>query len=249
MATKIKFYYLDKRVKGEAIRLALLVASIPFEDVRLSYDAVASMRESGFLPFSHVPALTIGDNPQVHTQSQALLRWAGRLGGLYPEEHQLRIDCVTEIVDDLYTEIIKVGYGAAMCRDPHTGRPMVPLTPSQRTQVALSNGGILFPGRFAQLERMLSAATNATMLSGDSSITAVASPALDGPYFTGRQLTIADISFYVLASAILDGAWEGNGVGADALDGCERLLGIVQLVGAHPKVSAWNAAHPAKWFG
>jgi len=229
-APKVKFYYLDKRVKGEQIRLALVVGGIPFEDVRVSYDDVASMRDTGFLPFSHVPAMQLGDDPVVHTQSQALLRWAGRRGGLYPEEHQLRIDCVTEIVNDLYTELIKVGYGAAMCRDPSSGRPMVQLTPSQRQQVAMSNGDILFPARFAQLERMLVSS-------------------VEGPYFAGQQLTIADLSFYVLASAIVVGAWEGNGVGRETLDGCERLLRIVELVGAHPRVTAWNAQNPARWFG
>lgn len=132
--------------------------------------------------------------------------------------------------DDLYTELIKVGYGAAMCRNPTSGRPMVPLTPEQQRAVATSNGDILFPQRFAQLECMLGASSQ-------------------GPYFAGAQLTIADLSFYVLASAILAGAWVGNGVGADALDGCERLLKIEKLVSEHPRVASWNAEHPRSWFG
>ena len=42
------------------------------------------------------------------------MRWAGRKGGLYPEEHQLRIDAVTDTVVELYEHIVKVGYGSAM---------------------------------------------------------------------------------------------------------------------------------------
>ena len=68
-------------------------------------------------------------------------------------------------------------------------------------------------------------------------------------YFCGDQLTIADLSFYVLASSILDGSWSGNGVGPEVLGGCDKLLNIARLVGEHPRVVAWNAAHPAEWFG
>ena len=47
----------------------------------------------------------------------------------------------------------------------------------------------------------------------------------------------------------LDGAWAGNGVEPDVLDGCDKLLEVVRLVGEHPRVKEWNAAHPAEWFG
>ena len=235
--TAVTAFEVKATSKIDEIMHAITTGAIPFEDVRVSYERVHELRSTGFLPFSHVPAMQIGDDPTVHTQSQALLRWAGKQGGLYPAEHQLRIDCVTEIVDDLYTELIKVGYGAAMCRDPTSGRPMVPLTPAQRQQVAMSNSEILFPQRFAQLERMLAASSQ-------------------GPYFAGEQLTIADLYFYVLSSAILSGAWEGNGAGPETLDGCERLLNIEKLVAAHPRVVAWNADHrgverggATPWFG
>lgn len=235
---RLRFYYLDKRVKGECIRLALVVAGLPFEDIRLSYEEVHAMRSAGRLPFSQVPVLQIGDDPTLHGQSQALLRWAGRKGGLYPEEHQLRIDAVTDVVVELYEHIVKVGYGSAMTRDPFTGRPMVPLSMAQRMEVARSNGDFLFPARFQQLERLV--VEPAPGAETDER----------GPrFFCGEQLTIADISLYVIASAILDGAWAGNGVGPDALDGCDKLREIVRLVGDDPRVKAWNAAHPAEWFG
>lgn len=232
---KIRLYYLDKRVKGECVRLALVVAGIDFEDVRCSYEQVHEMRASGKLPFSQVPALQIGndDDAPLYAQSQALLRWAGRKGGLYPEEHQLRIDAVTDVIVELYTEIIKVGYGSVMTRHPITGRPMVQLSPNQRMEVARNCGEVLFPVRFQQLNRLVlpSSTTGKSM------------------YFCGDEMTIADLSFYVLASAILDGAWSGNGVGPEVLNGCSKLTNIAALVGEHPRVAAWNKAHPAQWFG
>ena len=73
---ELRYYYLDKRVKGESVRLALFVGGIEFEDVRLTYHEVQEMRVSGKLPFSQVPALQIGsgDDAPIYAQSQALLR-------------------------------------------------------------------------------------------------------------------------------------------------------------------------------
>merc|ERR1719460_1475546 len=175
---KLRYYYLDKRVKGESIRLALVVGGFPFEDVRCSYEEVAEMRASGRLPFSQVPALQIGDDPTLHGQSQALLRWAGRMGGLYPIEHQLRIDAVTDTIVELYEHIVKVGYGSAMTRHPETGRPMVALSAMQRMQVAQHCGDVLFPTRFRQLERQVLALQTQQQQPSQ--------------YFCGTQLTIAD---------------------------------------------------------
>ena len=116
---RLRFFYLDKRVKGECIRLALVVAGIPFEDVRVSYAEVAAMRDAGRLPFSQVPVLQIGDDPTLHGQSQALLRWAGRKGGMYPEEHQLRIDAVTDVIVELYEHVSPYCSPALRLRSRH----------------------------------------------------------------------------------------------------------------------------------
>ena len=255
----LRYYYLDKRVKGESIRLALVVGGIPFEDVRCSYEEVAAMRASSCLPFSQVPALQIGDDPTLHGQSQALLRWAGRTAGLYPVEHQLRIDAVTDTIVELYEHVVKVGYGSAMTRNPKTGRPMVQLSDFQRFEVSRCCGEVLFPTRFRQLERLVlelveaptSDTREAGAAAGGAAADASAHPTPQQPsrYFCGSRLTIADLSLYVLASAILDGAWAGNGVEPEVLDECPRLVNIVRLVEAHPRVKAWNDAHPCSWFG
>merc|ERR1719210_3118437 len=81
---KVKFTYLDKRIRGEATRLVLLLGDVPFEDERLSYEEI--MERRGELPFSQVPVLRIGNDQGLYAQSNALLRWAGREGGLYPTD-------------------------------------------------------------------------------------------------------------------------------------------------------------------
>lgn len=221
---KVKLTYLDKRVKGEAIRLALVVGGIPFEDERLGYHEVAARRDSGELPFSQVPVLDIGDGHGPYAQSQALLRWAGRKGGLYPEDWQLTIDAVTEVVSELWTDIIKLGYGSAMMRNPVTAEPMVRLTQNQRMQAAQLCNEVVFPTRFGQLENLLMANC--------------------GPYFCGNQITIADLSFYALASNIQKGVWMGNGVEPQVLNHCPQLQALLKQVDEHPRVQKWYASNP-----
>lgn len=204
-----------------------MYGGIPFEDERISYADVANMRDS--LPFSQVPVLDLRDGSDLHAQSQALLRWAGGQSGLYPLQHQLEIDCATEVVSELYNAVVKVGYGSAMLRHPQTGCPMVRLTPQQRQEMSEMCGTVLFPIRFAQLEAQITRA--------------------GGDYLCGSQVTIADISFYVLASSIMRGAWAGNGVGPDSLQHCPKLLALERLIGAHPRIKNWNDQHPMEWWG
>lgn len=222
---KIKLTYLDKKVKGEAVRLALVVGGIDFEDERVSYQEIAVRREAGQLPFSQVPVLDIGDGHGCYAQSGALLRWAGRQGGLYPDEHMLTCDAVVETIADLWQECIKMGYGSAMMRHPITARPMVQLTDAQHREARQMCHDVLFPVRFGQLETILQKSS--------------------GPYFCGAKITIADIAFYAMASQILIGSWAGNGVSPDVLDGCSQLLQLVQTVEAHPRIREWNARQRA----
>jgi glutathione S-transferase len=81
------------------VRLALYHGKIDFEDERISYDEVAERRAKGLLPHGQVPVLEI-DGVR-HSQSMALLRWAGQRAGLYPALLQLQIDAVHESLADV----------------------------------------------------------------------------------------------------------------------------------------------------
>ena len=215
---KIRFTYLDKPVKGDAIRYAFVVAGIDFEDERISYAEVARRREAGLLPFGQVPVIEV--DGETHAQSGALLRWAGRIGGLYPDEHMLRIDAVLEVLNELWPELIKIGYRSAMLRHPVTANPMVVLTADQQAEQRELCRDVLFPVRFEQLERMI----------------------VKGPYFCGEQVTLADVAFYAMAHQILSGFWTGNGITAAVLDGCPRLQQVADSVHQLPLVASWNAS-------
>ncbi len=84
MAPELKLTYFDIRGRAEAIRLALHLADIPFTDERLPREEAMALIAEGSLPFHALPVLEVGG--KLHAQSLALLRYVGKLGGLYPED-------------------------------------------------------------------------------------------------------------------------------------------------------------------
>merc|ERR1712113_1108588 len=111
-----------------------------------------------------------------------------------------------------------------MMRNPITAEPMVRLTQKQQKEAAQLCNDVVFPTRFGQLEKIFIAN--------------------GGPYFCGTQITIADISFYALASNILRGVWAGNGVQPESLNHCPQLRALLKQVNDHPRIQEWYVSHP-----
>lgn len=84
--------------RAEPVRLALHIGGVAFEDHRFAFPAFAEFRKS--TPFGQVPTLHV-DGAQF-TQSDAILRYAGKLAGLYPTDplQALLCDEVTYVVED-----------------------------------------------------------------------------------------------------------------------------------------------------
>jgi glutathione S-transferase len=90
--------------RGESVRIALHAAGIEFEDERLSFEEFGEMRHT--LRFSSLPALEIDGNPV--TQSNAILRYIGKMAGLYPEDDLQALYCdeVLDANEDVYHYIV-----------------------------------------------------------------------------------------------------------------------------------------------
>eukprot|EP00965_Chrysotila_dentata_P165683 5470372-Pleurochrysis_carterae.AAC.3 len=215
----LKLTYLDFRGVAEPIRLALTIGDIPFEDVRIGYDGVKALRAQGKLPYGQVPILEI--DGVVHSQSAALLRWAGKKAGLYPEELQLKIDAVHECIADINKAILPQVYKHALGRNPLTGGFYAGSALSADQMVAVKHhlNEELLPAKFAQLEQTLKAS--------------------GGPFMTGAAMTTCDLELYVLGSGVLDGS-HCSGISPDVLRDCPGLTKLVKLVEANPKVAEWN---------
>ena len=95
----IKLSYFDVHGgRAEPVRLALAIGSIAFEDHRFTFPDFAEVRKTA--PFGQVPLMFV-DGVAV-TQSDAMLRYAGKLAGLYPSDayQALLCDEVAYVVEE-----------------------------------------------------------------------------------------------------------------------------------------------------
>lgn len=75
--------------RGEAIRIAFHASGIRFEDNRISFKEFGAMRQS--TRFNSLPVLEI-DGAEI-TQTNGILRYLGKLGGLYPDDNMQALYC------------------------------------------------------------------------------------------------------------------------------------------------------------
>lgn len=104
--TTYKLTYFDMDWgRAAPIRLAFHLAGIEFEDHRISFDEFRETRDA--FRFTCVPVLEIDGQPV--TQSNAISRYVGKLGGLYPEDplQALYCDEVLGALDDLTGHIVR----------------------------------------------------------------------------------------------------------------------------------------------
>ena len=135
---KLKLSYFDFHGgRAEPIRLALAIGGIAFEDHRFTFPEFAEVRKT--TPFGQVPTLHV-DGVQV-TQSDAILRYVGKLAGLYPTDawQALLCDEVAYVVEEAG---VKLGPSFSMKGDEQ-----------KAARVALVNGSM--PVYLGWLQRQL----------------------------------------------------------------------------------------------
>lgn len=100
-AFKLKVTYFDGPWLAEPIRNTFILGGIDFEDERIQWADFAALKPS--LPFGSLPILTVNDE-QVYSQSDAILRYAGKLTGLYPADllDAMKVDEVLGGLHDLF---------------------------------------------------------------------------------------------------------------------------------------------------
>ena len=102
---KLKLTYFDfSSGRAEPARLAFHIGGIPFEDHRFAPADFPEVRKAA--PLNQVPFLEIDGS--VVTQSDAITRYAGKLGGLYPEDTMQALFC-DEVMGALEDVNVKIG--------------------------------------------------------------------------------------------------------------------------------------------
>ena len=100
----LKLTYFNVEGAAEKIRLAFKLGGIEFDDERIERANWPALKPSA--PFGQLPLLSIDGKPPI-SQSNAILRYAGRLSGLYPEDplQAMRVDEVIGLHDDFFRSI------------------------------------------------------------------------------------------------------------------------------------------------
>ena len=93
--------------RAGAIRDTLHIGGVTFEDVHVSYEQFRELKSNNELPFGALPVLDV-ETTSGHmrvAQSNAILRFAGRMSGLYPvddEVQALKIDEALDMCEETY---------------------------------------------------------------------------------------------------------------------------------------------------
>lgn len=178
--TTLHLRYFPFPARAGAIRDALRIGGIAFEDEHVPQERFAELKAGGALPFGSLPVLaaTIAGKTVTSAQSNAILRYVGRLTGLYPVEDPLRalkVDEALEVGEDLYHVI-----GPSM-GEPDPGRRM-----AMRKVLAEET----LPRWGGYLERLLVANGRTGFVVGDS-------------------LTIADLKLHWIIDKLTNGTLDG----------------------------------------
>ncbi|CBJ33855.1 Glutathione S-transferase [Ectocarpus siliculosus] len=103
MPSTATLHYFDDPGRAEATRVALAYAGKDFEDNIMGFPEYGASKWAGI----GLPVLEMDDAE--YTQSTALLRYAGKLGGLYPDDAlaALKVDEIVMIAEDVMANMFK----------------------------------------------------------------------------------------------------------------------------------------------
>jgi glutathione S-transferase len=115
---KLTVSYFPIGGRAEPIRLALALGGIPFSNKVLTFAEFSEAKSS--LPLGQLPTLDIdcGASQKTLTQSIGILRYVGKIGGLYPKDDDVKameIDEVMSIMEDIKTPVAMTLQGAVKC--------------------------------------------------------------------------------------------------------------------------------------
>lgn len=107
MAPSIKLTYFDMKGRAESVRLAFTIGDVEFEDERIAGPEFQERREKGTFPFKSLPAMTV--DGETYAESDGLLRYAGKLSGLYPEcaKAAMKVDMVVSVLETIISSLFK----------------------------------------------------------------------------------------------------------------------------------------------
>jgi glutathione S-transferase len=153
----LRLRYFPFTGRAQPIRDTLRIGHIDFIDEHLSYEQFTACRAANEFPFGGLPVMVIetASNKLCVAQSNAILRFAGRMAGLYPEDplQALKVDEALGVGEDMNNLI------EPSLHEDDTTRKM-----AMRKQLAEET----LPYWMACFERLLEANGNTGFIVGDN---------------------------------------------------------------------------------
>ena len=212
----LKLIYFDIPGKAEAIRLCASVGKVDFEDVRISRERFAEMKEQGALPYGQVPALDVGAGRML-AQSSAILRYVATLGGLHPSDplEAARIDSIMSEEEDFFSGITISRYSARFGYGH--------MSDEFRAEVRKNLNSEILPRHLRFLEGLL-VDSKTGWLAGT------------------EKPSAADFVFVPRLRWLVSGA--NDGIDGNLLDGYPMVKELIANLMALPEVVEWYAKNP-----
>lgn len=207
----LEVIYFDYAGRAEALRVVLTLGGITFKDTRVSMPDFVAMRDK--LAYKSLPVMKI--NGVAHAQSCALLRYCGKLSGMYPDG-LLRAARVDEVVET----IMEFVEGIESVR-----------TDVSDSEYVKNVGGVLdesVPRLIGGLEKRLEMFEEERVLEGGGG----------GRFVLGDEISVADVAVYVCWLNVAAGAWSGFEM--ERLYGYDRLCAVADAVRGDENVREWN---------
>ena len=154
---ELKLYYFNIKGKGESIRLICAYGGLKLEDHRFeSRCQFLAMKDSSRLSFGQVPMLEV-DGKATMVQSAAIMRYLGKLTGLYPmDDHILaqKIDAIMDQVSDVFMGSTVLTYGL---------RYAIDMSPEAKEKCYGIFNETVLPGHLKRAERVLESSATGWM--------------------------------------------------------------------------------------
>lgn len=207
-----KLTYFPVSSRGEAVRLALTLAEIPFEDCRISFSEWGPLKPKS--PWGSLPFLELADGTLIG-QSRSITRLVGKGTGLYPSDEVLAalVDECMDGADDIMSVTIRTGVGLPAAEKIE-----------QRQAACKGPSGVAYVA-CARVEALY-----------ERTVQRFASPA---PFLTGR-LTIADLYVFSSTGHTVSGFMDG--VTPALLEAFPRIQAVRKAVANLPKLVSYYEA-------
>jgi len=204
--------YFNVAARAESARLTFYIGGIDFEDVRLSNEEFGKRKAAGEFTFGHLPVLDV--DGERFAESTAILRFAGKLAGLYPFDlfAAAKVDMLISATEDITNAI-----GLTIREKDQEKKKLL-----ARNKLAEET----IPTFFNQLSNLIE--KNKLLYQNSN-------------FLVGNSISIADLQLFGLEKWINSGVLDN--IPTSVLHNNENIRNHFNSILNHPKVSEYYSKH------